>query len=232
MIAVLLDAGLDVGRIRRRHRRFRHQEGGADLAIHQRTQPFALLLLGAVAHEHFHIAGVWRGTVEDFRSPGDVAHLLREQRIFEIGQARAAEFVVLMLVWRHEHVPEAFGLRLLLEVFQDWDHLPAIAALVLLVVDRHRRAHVLGHEGLHAVEPFLLLGRQIEIHGTLLVSLFCKPLLCRTVLPPALVRKRECIACGLPRNLVAVALGSLLRIDFSRSSNDGFIQLFELQLPP
>jgi hypothetical protein len=96
-----------------------HQEGGTDFAVHQRLQPLALLLLGAVPHEHFHVAGIGRRAVEHFGRPVEVSHLLREQRVFEIGQAGAAEFIIFMLVRRHEHVPETFGPRLLLQVFED-----------------------------------------------------------------------------------------------------------------
>src|SRR6185503_3332906 len=93
---------------------------------------------------------------------------LGQRRVFEVAQSRAAEFVVLMRIRRHEHVPEALGLRLLLQVFQNRDHLPARTLGVLLLVDRHRGADMLGHEGLHPAEPFLLLVRHREIHGTLL----------------------------------------------------------------
>ena len=127
MIAVALDAGFDVGGVRRGHRGLGHQEGGADLAVHQRLQPLPLVLLGAVAHQHFHVAGIGRGAVEHFGGPADVAHLLGQRRVFQIGQSRAAEFIVLMRGRRHEHVPEAFGLRLLLQIFEDRDHLPALA---------------------------------------------------------------------------------------------------------
>ena len=124
--------------------------------------------LVAVAHEHFHVAGIGRGAVEHFRGPADVAHLLGEQRVFQIGQSRAAEFIVLVRGRRHEHVPEAFGPRLLLQVLEDRDHLPARAFLVLLLVDRHRGPDMRVHERLHAVEPFFLALRHIEVHGTLL----------------------------------------------------------------
>src|SRR5215467_13108753 len=45
---------------------------------------------------------------------------------------------------------------------------PARAFGVLLLVDRHRGTDVLGHEGLHPAEPFLLPVRHREIHETLL----------------------------------------------------------------
>ena len=172
VVAILFDARFDVGGVRRRHGRLGHQEGGADLAFHQRLQPLPLLLLAAVADEHFHVAGIGRGAVEHLRGPGDVAHLFRQQRIFEVGQSRAAEFVILMRVRRHEHVPEAFGLRLLLQFLEDRDHLPARALRILLVVDRHRGTDMRLHERLHAVQPFLLLFGHIEVHGTLLASGF------------------------------------------------------------
>src|ERR1051325_9046565 len=57
------------------------------------------------------------------------------------------------------------GTRLLLQLFDHRDHLPALAGFVLLPVDRHRGPHMLCHEGLHPAEPFLLAIRHIEIHG-------------------------------------------------------------------
>src|SRR5581483_5683709 len=91
---------------------------------------------------------------------------------FEIAQSRAAEFIVLMRVGRHEHVPEALRARLLLQVFENGNDLPARTFGVLLLVDRHRGADVLGHEGLHPAEPFLLPVRHREIHETLLTCFF------------------------------------------------------------
>jgi hypothetical protein len=132
MIAIALDAGFDVGRVGGGHRRLGHQEGGADFAVHQRLQPLLLLLLGAVAHEHFHVAGIGRRAIEHFGRPGDAAHLLPQQRVFEIGQAGAAKFLIFMLVRRHEHVPQTFGLRLLLQLLENRNHLPALALRILL----------------------------------------------------------------------------------------------------
>ncbi len=168
VIAVACDRGFDVGGVRRGDRGFGHQEGGADLAVHQRLQPFALLLLAGIAHEHFHVAGIRRRAVEHFGGEGDVAHFLRQRRVFQVAQSRAAEFIVLMRGRRHEHVPEAFGLRLLLEVFENRDHLPARTLGVLLLVDRHCGPDMLGHERLYAIEPILLAIRHIEVHGRFL----------------------------------------------------------------
>ncbi len=85
-----------------------------------------------------------------------MAHLFGQRRVFQIAQSRAAEFIVLMRRRRHEHVPQTFGPRLFLQVLQDRDHLPALACLVLLPVDRHGGADMLVHERLHTVEPFAL----------------------------------------------------------------------------
>jgi hypothetical protein len=158
MIAVARDARLDVGRIRGGHRGLGHQEGGADLAVHQRPQPFPLLLLVGVADQDLHVAGVGRRAVEHFGGPGDVAHLLREQRIFEVGEAGAAEFVILVFGWRQEHVPESLGPGLRLQLLQDRDHFPATTFGILLLVDRDRRADMLLHEAPHPLLPLLLLG--------------------------------------------------------------------------
>ena len=70
MVAVALDASLDVGCIRRCHGGFRHRETGADFALEQRLEPLLLLLLVAVAQQRFHVAGVGRRAVEHLRRDG------------------------------------------------------------------------------------------------------------------------------------------------------------------
>ena len=45
-----------------------------------------LLLLAAVALQHFHVAGIGRGAVEHFRREPDAAHDFGERRVFEIAQ--------------------------------------------------------------------------------------------------------------------------------------------------
>ena len=182
MIAVALDPGLDVGGIRRGYRGLGHQEGGADFAVHQGPQPLPLVLLGAVAHQHFHVAGVRRRTVEHLGGPADVAHLLGQRRVFQVAQSRAAEFVILMRRRRHEHIPQPFGPRLLLQFLDDRKHLPALAGLVLLPVDRHGGTDMRVHERLHPVEPFALTVRHIEVHGALLL-VFLLEMICRHFLP-------------------------------------------------
>ncbi len=61
-------AGLHVGGVGRSHARLGHAEGRTDFAAQQRFQPLALLRLAAVAHQHFHVAGIRRRAVERFRA--------------------------------------------------------------------------------------------------------------------------------------------------------------------
>src|SRR5882762_9838900 len=235
MIAVALDAGFDIGGIRRRYRRLGHQEGGTDFAIHQRPKPLLLVLLGAIPHQHFHVAGIGRGAIEYFRSPADVAHLLGERSVFQIGQSRAAEFVVLMRRRRHEHVPQAFGARLFLEFFQDRDRLPALALGVLLLVDRHRGPDMLVHERFHTVEPFALTVRHVEVHWAFLTFLgenFGGTVSPRPVHRKTIYRKTTYRACqrgGGGRRGIGRSGDASCALTF-RPSNHSFIQLFEMQL--
>jgi len=170
IVAVAFDPRLDVRRVGRGDLRLGHQEGGADFAVHQRLQPALLLRGGAIAVEHFHIAGVWRGAVEHFAGKADAAHLLGAQRIFEVGQAGSLELeaVVDMVVRgaarRHEQVPDARGLRLGLQVLDDRDDFPAVARGVLLPIDRNGGADFPLDEIAHAALPVLLPLGEVEIH--------------------------------------------------------------------
>ncbi len=193
MIAVTHDAGLDVGRVRRRHRRLGHQEGGADFAVHQGAKPFALLLLVGITHQHFHVAGIRRRAIEHFRGPIDVAHLLGQQRVFQVGQSRAAEFVVFVRRRRHEHVPEAFGPRLFLQLFQHRNDFPALAGRILLLVGLHRGANMRVHERRDALEPFTLAIRQCKVHQAILavcLKIFATVSACRPTPARALSKSR------------------------------------------
>ena len=77
VVAVALDAALDVARVGRGHRRLGHGEARADLAVEQRLQPLLLVLLGAVAGEHLHVAGVGRRAVDRFRKRSTSGPALR-----------------------------------------------------------------------------------------------------------------------------------------------------------
>ena len=86
------------------------------------------LRLGAVAHQHFHVAGVRRRTVEDFRRRSrDAAHDLAERRVLDVGQAGA------VCALREKQIPQPGGARLRLQLFDDRRRLPAIAVLDLPV---------------------------------------------------------------------------------------------------
>src|SRR3954454_11540449 len=122
--------------------------------------------------------------------------------------------------WGHEHVPQTFGARLLLQVLDHRDHLPALALGVLLLVDRHRGAHVLRHERLHAIEPFLLAVRHIEVHGGFL-GWFIE-----------IVAGTLCRRGFVGKAKHAAVRGAPLRALTFPSSNDSFIQWFELQAAP
>ena len=147
VVAVALDAALDVARVGRGDRRLGHGEAGADLAVEQRLQPLLLVLLGAVAGEHFHVAGVGRRAVDRLGGDRGAAEDLADRRVFEVGEAHRAVRVAAVAVGRQEHVPQAALLRLGLALLQDGRELPAILGLLhLLLVDRLRRIDDLVHE--------------------------------------------------------------------------------------
>ena len=76
------------------------------------------LLLGAVAQQHLHVAGVGRVAVEDQRRDRRAPHLLGERRVVDVGQPLAAvgaepRGVLPGVLLRQEEVPEPLraGLR-------------------------------------------------------------------------------------------------------------------------
>ena len=169
-VAILFDPRFDIGGVRTGGIRLGHQEGGTDLAIHQRIQPLVLLLARAVAMENFHIAGIGRGAVEDFAGEADAAHFFRAHGVFEIGKAGAFEFeafidmVVAVVARRHEEVPETLRLGFGLQLLDHRDHLPALALGILFQISGHGRADVIGDEALHAIAPIGLPFGGFEIH--------------------------------------------------------------------
>ncbi len=171
--ALAPDRGLDVGRIRRRDLRLGHQERRADVAREQGLEPPRLLLGRAVAVQHLHVPGVGRGAVEHFRREGHPPHLLREQRVGEVRQPRAAILrrVVMGRGWQ-EQVPEPGGARPRLQLLDERDRLPALARRDLARVALDVRRHVLRHEGADPVAPGGLFRRRGEIHqGTVTTTL-------------------------------------------------------------
>ena len=144
-VAAHVDAALDVGRVGRGDVGLGHQEGRADLAVHQRLQPFVLLLARAVAVDDLHIAGVGRGAVEHLGRPHDPAHFLGAERILEVGEARPFELEAVVdrrraVRGRHEQVPQALAARLVLQLLDDRQDLPALALALLFVIIAGPRA--------------------------------------------------------------------------------------------
>ncbi len=177
MIAVTDHRRFDVGCVGRGNGGLGHQEGGADVAVHQRPQPLLLLLARAVAVEDLHVAGVGRRAVEHFRRPADPAHFLGAQGVFEVGELRAfeRERVVdmgLARVGRHEEIPQAGGLRLRLALFDDRDHLPALALMLLRVMFGLAGADFRIDELADAVAEIGFPLAQGEVHGASLQRMF------------------------------------------------------------
>ena len=124
----------------------------------QRRQPLLFLLRGAVARQHFHVAGVRRGAIEYFGRHGHAPHDFAQRRVFQVGQA-GAPFVV-----RQEQVPQPGGAGFGLQLFDDGDRLPAVSFGDLPVVERLVRVDVLVHERGELLLQFLDLRGMREVH--------------------------------------------------------------------
>ena len=162
-VAVATDRTLDVGRIRRGHRRFGHQESRSDRAGEQWFEPAVLLRLAAVALQRFHVAGVRRRTVEYLGSPGHATHDLTQRRVFEVGQALGRA-----LRTRQEQIPQAGLARQRLQLLDRLQRLPRVAggamALHFLVVRAFVGNDVLGEEGFELRPKGFDAGRVGEVH--------------------------------------------------------------------
>ena len=137
--------------------------------MHQRAQPLFLLRQRAVAMENFHIAGIGRRAVEALARPADLAHFLGAQRIFEIGKLRTFEHEAvvdmrLARMWRHEEIPQAGFLGLVLHLFDYRDHLPAIALVMLFVELGLSGPDILVDERPHAVPEIAFAFAECEVH--------------------------------------------------------------------
>ena len=104
--------GRDVLGIRRGDIGLGHGIGGADFAGQQRLQPLLLLLAGADALQHLHVAGVRRRAVHGLRGQRVLAEFDRDIGIVEIFQALAG------LGIGQEEIPQAFFLGLCLGLVQ------------------------------------------------------------------------------------------------------------------
>ena len=158
-IPVTHDAGFDIGGIGRGHRGFGHGKAGTNFACEQRLQPFLLLLGCAVAGQHFHIAGVRRRAIKDFRAPMHPPHDLRQGGVFEVGQAIA------VLALRQKQVPQPCGLGLFFQLFDNRRNLPTVRAGVQLVLKRlFVRIDVVFHKLGDLFSQVLYLWGKIKIH--------------------------------------------------------------------
>jgi hypothetical protein len=150
------------------HFRLGHREGRADLAIEQRLEPARLDLVGAVARDGLHVAGVGGRAIEHLGGPGHGAHDLGQRRVFLVGQARALVAGGVGGVDRQEQVPQAGGARLGLELLDHRQRAPALAGvrvgLQLLLVGLLVGIDVVVHEALHARLQVPGLGGVFEIH--------------------------------------------------------------------
>ena len=160
-VALAPDAGLDIGRVGRGHRRLGHREGGADFAVEQRLQPPVLLLLRRVAHQRFHVAGIGGRAVERLRRDRRAPHDLAQGRVFEIGQAGA------VFALGQEQVPQPGGARLGLQLLHDRRHLPAVPGLRHLLLEDFLGRIDLGlHELAQPRREAFHLVRRFEIHSS------------------------------------------------------------------
>ena len=140
-IAVAPDRALDIGGVARRHGRLGHREAGADFAGKQRLEPLLLMRPRSVAREHFHVTGVRRAAVEDFRREMRPPHDLAQGCIFEIAEARA------VIALGQEQVPQALRLRERLQLLDDRIDLPGAEFLRLAIMPFLVRIDVRVHEG-------------------------------------------------------------------------------------
>ena len=107
--------GRDVLGIRRGDIGFGHGIGGTNFAGQQRLQPPLLLLAGAHALQHLHVAGVRRRAVHGLRGQRILGEFDRDIGIVEILQALAG------LGIGQEEIPQAFFLGLCLGLLQHLD---------------------------------------------------------------------------------------------------------------
>ena len=100
VVAVANDGGFDVGRIARRNCGFRHRKRRANFACEQARQPFGFFLGACVLNDGFHVSGIRRGAVEDFRRPWNAAHNFGQRRVFHVVEPCA------VLVVRAKQIPQ------------------------------------------------------------------------------------------------------------------------------
>ena len=113
LVAVEARLGRDLLGVGRGEVGFGHGVGRPDLAREERLQPFLLLLGRAVAFEHLHVARVGGAAVQALRRDRVLAQFSRDVGVVEVLEALAGVGV------GKEEVPQAVGLRLVLEPAED-----------------------------------------------------------------------------------------------------------------
>ena len=167
IVALNRGGGLHVGGVAGGHRRLGHAERRANLPGQQRFEPSVLLRLGAVLDQHFHVAGVRRIAVEDFRGHRGAAGDFGQRRIIGVTQAGA------IFLFRQKQVPQAGGFGLGLQFLHDrrlFPLGPVRAVNELLLVNRLGGHHLLSHEGVEAFEVVACFSGIGEVHGIVLSS--------------------------------------------------------------
>jgi hypothetical protein len=161
LVPVALDPGRDVRRVGGGDVRLGHGEGRADLAVEQRAQPTSLVLLGAEAAQHLHVAGVGSAAVHRLgRHVQAPAGDFRQRGVLGVGQPGALVGI------RVEEIPQAARPRRLLELLEDrWMEVRPAGGAHLLLVDPFGRVDALVHEGVQALLEVLAALGQLEVHA-------------------------------------------------------------------
>ena len=143
VVTVALDPRGDVRRVRGGDFRLGHRKRRSDLALEQRLEPRALLLVGAEQRQQFHVAGVRGGAVDRLgRDPWVASGDLRKRRVLDVGQAGAV-----FVGAGEEQVPEPAPPGLLLQLLDDRrDTPPVIEGTCLGAERRLSRIHAFVHE--------------------------------------------------------------------------------------
>ena len=118
----------DVLGIRRGDIGFRHRKGGADFAGQQGFEPLLLLLGRSHAFQHFHVAGVRRGTVQRFGGEGVLAQFGGDIGVIEVRQPFAGFGI------GQKEVPQPRLARLLLGAVQQFKLTRVVGPAVLVLL--------------------------------------------------------------------------------------------------
>ena len=155
-------AGIDVLGVRRGRVQLGHGKGRTDLAGQQRLQPLLLLGRRADPFQDFHIAGVGCCAVHGLRRHAVLAQLNGDIGIIQVRHPLAG------LSIGQEEVPQAFGLGLVLGLFQALQLAGYIGPNIGVTLTQAmkllaHRVDGFGYEPLHMIEQRLGLGRHPQI---------------------------------------------------------------------